>query len=56
MDIQAQSDLINEYFKTTTEPFNTIEWDGNELLVILHDLIVERYDINDLRILIKGFE
>jgi hypothetical protein len=48
---QQQYYLIYSYFKTTTEPFDLIEWDGKELLVILDDKIIENYtfeDINEL--------
>ncbi len=55
MDIQTQYDRIYEYFKTTTEPFDNLEWDGYELLVIMDCKVIERYDINLLRKLLKDF-
>jgi len=54
VDIQKQYDLIRSYFKTTTEPFDELDWDGNLLLVWLDDEVIERYTYEELKELIEG--
>jgi len=47
--LQFQDDKIYSYFKTTTEPFDFLEWDGNILNVWNKDKIIEVYTYKDLR-------
>ena len=47
--LQFQGDKIYSYFKTTTEPFDFLEWDGNILNVWNKDKIIEVYTYKDLR-------
>ena len=54
VDIQKQYDLIRSYFKTTTEPFDELDWDENLLLVWLDDEVIERYTYEELKELIEG--
>jgi len=49
---QIQYVKIYSYFRTTTEPFDSLEWDGEVLEVWNKDKITEKY--NDLRNLIKN--
>lgn len=49
VDLQKQYDLIRSYFKTTTEPFDELDWDGEVLLVLLNDKIIEEYSYNKLK-------
>jgi len=46
VDLQKQYDLIRSYFKTTTESFDELDWDGEVLLVLLNDKIIEEYSYN----------
>lgn len=51
--IQQQYDLIYSYFKTTTEQFDSLEWDGSLLQVIFNDKVIEKYALSDLKALIN---
>jgi calcineurin-like phosphoesterase family protein len=46
--LDKEFNQIRHFFKTTTEPFNDLEWDGEELLVIYNGLKVETYTKKDL--------
>lgn len=46
---QNEYDRIYSYFKTTTEPFNFLEWDGKILKVWNENEIVEKYFLKNLR-------
>lgn len=54
VNIQEQYDLIRAYFKTTTEPFDELDWDGDTLLVLLDGKVIEKYTYNELKEIIKG--
>lgn len=54
-DIQHQYDLIRQYFKDTTEPYDDLEWDGKNLDVILKDSVIESYTLSDLSEIIDNF-
>ena len=47
--IQNQYDKIYSYFKTTTEPFNFLDWDGKVLEVWSKNKIVETYKYKSLK-------
>jgi len=47
--IQNQFNKIYSCFKTTTEPFDSLEWDGEILEVWNKDKIVETYKYKDFR-------
>lgn len=49
--LQTQYDKIYEYFKTTTEPFDFLEWDGKILNVWNNNHIVEIYKYKELKML-----
>ncbi len=51
--LQHQTDLIYAFFKTTTEPFDDLEWDGKILVVWLNEKIIERYSFRDLKEVIR---
>jgi|WetSurMetagenome_2_1015567.scaffolds.fasta_scaffold41183_4 hypothetical protein len=53
--IQEQYDIIYSFFKTTTEEFDTLEWNGSFLLVILNQKVIEIYTYNNLKELIMNF-
>jgi len=52
--MQHQYDLIYSFFKTTTEHFDDLEWDGKILNVWLNEKIIERYSYKDLKELINN--
>jgi len=55
MDLQEQYDRIYAFFKTTTEPFDQIDWDGETLSIILNEKTIEEYSLGDLQELIQNF-
>lgn len=55
VDLQKQYDLIRSYFKTTTEPFDELDWDGEVLLVLLKGKVVEEYSYEELKAEIPDF-
>lgn len=55
MRLQKQYDLIHAYFKVTTEPFDCLAWDGQELIVYLEGVEIEKYSLGDLQTMIKDF-
>ena len=50
--LQFQDDKIYSYFKTTTEPFDFLEWDGKILQVWNDWVVIEKYSLRDLKSLI----
>lgn len=52
--LQQQYDLIYSFFKTTTEPFDYLDWDGNSLYVFFQNEIIEVYNYEDLCSIIEG--
>jgi hypothetical protein len=55
IDLQKQYDLIHSYFKTTTEPYDELDWDGDTLLVLLENKIIEKYSYEELKEIIDEF-
>ncbi len=53
--IQKQYDLIYSYFKTTTEPYDYLEWNGKNLAVMMNGEVIETYASDDLSKIIDGF-
>lgn len=51
--LQYQYDQIYAYFKTTTEPFDLLDWDGRILRVWCKNSIVEIYNKKALNFLLK---
>lgn len=47
--LQTQYDKICSYFRTTTELFGSLEWNGETLEVWSKDKIIEIYKYRDLR-------
>lgn len=47
--LQFQDDKIYSYFRTTTEPFDFLEWDGEILQVWSEGTVVEKYLLEDLQ-------
>jgi hypothetical protein len=52
--LQEQYDKIYSYFKTTTEPFDSLEWDGKTLEVVFNNRVVEVYDKETILSLINN--
>lgn len=50
--LQIQYEKIRSFFKTTTEPFDFLEWDGEVLNVWFQDVAVEQYSYKELQELI----
>lgn len=46
--LQRQYDIIYNYFKNTTEDFDELDWDGDELLIINNEKVIEKYYYTDL--------
>lgn len=55
VNTQKQYDLIHRYFKNTAEPYDKLEWDGENLDIILKDSIIESYTRTDLKKMIPQF-
>ncbi len=51
--LQKSYDKIYSYFKTTTEQFDYLEWDGKILKVWNKNKVVETYEYKDLEKLIE---
>lgn len=56
MNLQDQYDMIRSYFKTTTEPYDDLDWDGESLIVLLNGEVIEEYSYEQLKEYIDGFE
>lgn len=56
VDLQKQDDLIYSFFKTTTEPYDELDWDGDTLLVLLDNKIIEKYSYEELKEWIEDFD
>ena len=52
--LQAQNDKIYSYFKTTTESFDSLEWDGHTLNIVENYKTIEVYKYGDLKSLITN--
>ncbi|MFH1170699.1 MAG: hypothetical protein V1704_04040 [Candidatus Vogelbacteria bacterium] len=50
--LQSQDDKIYSYFRTTTGPFDFLEWDGKILQVWNNWVVIEKYPLRDLKSLI----
>jgi len=48
--LQSQYDKIYSYFKSTTEPFDFLDWDGKILQVWQDDTVVEVYNLKNLNL------
>ena len=48
MQIEKEYNKIYRYFKNTLPAFSTLDWDGDELLVVFNDRVIERYTREDL--------
>jgi len=48
LKLQSQDDRIYSYFKTTTEPFDFLEWDGKILQVWNKNAVVEVYRLKEM--------
>lgn len=46
--LQYEYDAIHMWFKTTTELYDDLEWDGRVLEVVLNDETIETYTRTDL--------
>lgn len=54
VNLQEKYDKIYSFFKSTTEPFDSLEWDGATLLVILEGDVIEKYKMEELSEFIPG--
>ena len=48
-ELQVQLDKIYSFFKCTCEPYDYWDWDGESLIVVLNDEVIEEYTLQDLR-------
>ena len=48
LNFQKQYDLIYAFFKTTTEPFSDLDWDGETLSVYFGDIKLQGFLIKSL--------
>lgn len=53
VDLQREYDLIYSFFRTTTEPYDDLEWDGEVLNVWYKDEVIEKYSFRELKAHIK---
>lgn len=49
MDLQNQYNFIHSFFKTTNEPFDYLDWDGNTIDVWQKNKKLESYSLSDLK-------
>ncbi len=49
MNIQNEYNKIYEYFKTTTEPFDFLHWNGSDLEVWYNGNVIETYTLQDIK-------
>jgi len=49
MNLQEEYDKIYSFFRTTTEPFDELDWDGWILKVFLNNNLIETYIKSDLK-------
>lgn len=54
IQLQLQYDKFYSYFRTTTEPFDLLEWDGHTLEVWYDNKLVESYRRKDLNFILKA--
>ncbi len=54
--LQTQYDKIYTYFKSTSEPFDDLQWEGNILMVYHEDEVIEEYTYSDLLEIIPDFQ
>ncbi len=54
--ISKQWNSIYRYFKTTNEPYDELDFDGEELWIWLDGKVIERYCIKDLSTIIDNFQ
>jgi len=47
--LQNQHDKIYSFFKTTTELFDCLNWDGKVLYIWKDNEVIERYLLKDLK-------
>ena len=53
MNIQEEYDIIYSIFKHTSEPFDILDWNGNEVNIFFDNELIESYskeDISELKI------
>jgi len=53
--LQRQYNLIYRTFKNSTPAFDDLEWDGENLYVVLKGMTIETYTHADLCEIIYGF-
>lgn len=53
--LEKRLDLIQSWLKTTSEPFDDWDWDGNILTIWLNDKPIEKYANKDLKEVIGDF-
>ena len=49
MKIQKEYDKIYSFFKTTTKPYDDLDWNGKILNLWLKDNLIETYSYDDLK-------
>ena len=53
--IQVRADKIRKFLSRTTEPFDDWEYDGEVLIIIIHNKTIEKYSNSDLTKIIIDF-
>lgn len=53
--LQKRLELIQSWLKTTSEPFDDWDWDGETLTIWLNDKLIEKYTNKDLKEVIRDF-
>lgn len=52
---QRKIDIIRSWLSRTTEDFDDWNYDGNELIIILNNKVIERHSESDIKEFIEGF-
>ncbi len=55
MNLNMQYNLIYRFFKTTSESYDDLQWDGFVLEVLLKNTVIERYHYDNLCEIIDDF-
>lgn len=50
-----QYNLIYRFFRSTTEPYDYLDWSGEKLLIFLNEKVIEKYSKKELQEIIKDF-
>ncbi|MDO8524254.1 MAG: hypothetical protein Q7R99_01335 [bacterium] len=54
--LESQYNKIYSYFKTTTEPFDYLEYEGKDLQVWNKSVVIERYSKKDVKEIFLNYD